>query len=102
MFHSQRFSQARGEWSRAGGRGKGNAARARKLLAPAPGSVADLSGVLFETIRDVRAGVIAPPIAGAIATLARAALSVSEATDFEARLAALEAKAAYSDEEVKR
>ena len=76
-----------------GGKGKTNAARARKDLPPAM-TPAELQRVLSGTLRGVLSGRIAPNVANACAALGRTLIVIREATETEERLAALEAAAA--------
>jgi hypothetical protein len=77
-----------------GGAARSNVARARKQIADAVLTPADLQGLLGATLRGVLAGRIEPGVGTAAAGIARVLLAVREATDVETRLAALEEQAA--------
>ena len=72
------------EWRRKGGHAASNAARAQRKLPEGLLSTRELQGVLGLTIGEVRAGSIEVGVANAIANLARAYMSVSEASGVEA------------------
>jgi hypothetical protein len=78
------------EWRRQGGRAKSNKARARKQLPDAVLSPLELQGLLSKAIRDVLSGKLEPGPANAAGGLARALVSIREASGLEERLAALE------------
>ncbi len=76
-----------------GGAARSNAARAKRQLPDAVLTPAEMQGFIGLALRGVLAGRIEPGVANAVATLARAAVAVREATEIETRLAALEAAA---------
>jgi hypothetical protein len=77
------MAQRRAEWSAKGGANKSNASRARKQLPAGVLTVDELRGVLGHTIARVLTGSIEPPVAGAVASLARAYGSLTEAAKLE-------------------
>jgi len=81
----------RATWRRTGGEQRSNKQRARRQLPDAVLTPAELQGFIGLALRGVIAGEIEPGVANAVATLARAAVVVREATELEDRLAALEA-----------
>jgi hypothetical protein len=76
-----------------GGAARSNVARARKQIADAVLTPADLQGLLGDTLRAVIAGTLEPGVGNAAANIARAIVIVTEAGTLEARLVALEAAA---------
>jgi hypothetical protein len=85
------------EARRRGGRAKGNKARAKREMIDAALSPKELQGVIAVTLKAVLAERKSPAIGSAIASLARAAVAVREATDLEDRLDALEAAAGIGE-----
>jgi hypothetical protein len=92
LFHSPARAEARREWSRQGGAGKSHAARARKAL-PADFTVDDLRGTLAIVLARTVRGDMAPGVATATATVARAWLLANEQADVIQRIEALEEQA---------
>jgi len=78
------------EARRRGGQARSNRARARKQLTNAAMSPAELEGIIGLTITQVLAGTKTPGIGQAVAALARAAVSIREATEIEERMTAIE------------
>ena len=93
-WHHPDLEAERAEGRRRGGANKGNRARARREMADAALSLAELQGYVAVALWGVLAGRYTPGQATAVAALARAAVSVREVTELEERLAALEAAAA--------
>ncbi|MFL5760321.1 MAG: hypothetical protein ACJ8F2_01255 [Xanthobacteraceae bacterium] len=84
--------EKRRQWSAKGGVGKSNRNRARKQL----GDVLtpdDLQGLLSLALRSTLAGRLEPGRANAVASLARALVTIRESAELEQRLHALEAAA---------
>jgi hypothetical protein len=79
------------EARRRGGQAKSNRTRARKQLASTAMTPAELQGVIGASIAKVLSGTITPGMGQAVAALARASVSIREATEFDERLEALEA-----------
>ena len=75
---------------RLGGKGKSNAARAKRGYADGALTPAEVEGLIGTTLTGVLAGRVTPGQAQAVASLARAAVAVREAGEVEERLAALE------------
>ena len=92
-WHHPDLEAERAEGRRRGGANKSNRARARREMADAALSPAELQGYVAVALRGVLAGRYTPGQGSAVAALARAAVSVREATELEERLAALEAAA---------
>lgn len=89
-WHDPERQQEMADARRRGGQARSNLQRARKELAAAALDPDELQGVLGVTIKQVLAGTKPPGVGSAIAALARAAVTVRDATEVEARLAALE------------
>ena len=85
--------ERRREWARRGGVNRSNRARARREMAEAAMTPAELQGYLAVALRGVIAGKYTPGQGSAVAALARAAVAVREASEWEQRLEALEAVA---------
>jgi len=92
-WHHPRLEAERGEWRRRGGEQRSNKQRAKRQLPDAILTPAELQGFIGLALRGVITGRVEPGVANAVATLARAAVAVREATEIETRLAALEATA---------
>lgn len=90
IWHDPERAEDRRLWSIRGGRARSNESRARRQLGTTSTQLADLVPTLFAAIDDVREGNITPPVASAVASLARAVVTVSTASDIEARITALE------------
>jgi hypothetical protein len=93
-WHDPALAAERAAWRAKGGANKSNKARARKAAEGV--SPPELQGLLSLVLRGVIAGRFTPGQATAAAALARAIVSVREATVIEERLAELE-KAAGVD-----
>ena len=91
-WHAPEWAARRREWSARGGRGKSNAARAKRSL-PDAMTPTELQSLLGVVLKGVVAGRVEPGGGNAAANLGRAIISVREATEVEERLAALEAQA---------
>lgn len=78
------------EWRRQGGAAKSNRARARKTIAAAALSTADLDAVLCNVLAKVVNGKLEANIGTAAATIAKAILAVREAGQLTDRLADVE------------
>ena len=85
--------EKRRQWSSKGGARRSNRSRARREFADAALSAAELEGLVAVTLRAVLAEKKPPAVGSAVAALARAAVAIRTASDFEARLAELEAAA---------
>jgi hypothetical protein len=90
-FHDPAEAEKRANGRRLGGSAKSNRTRARKQLASTAMTPAELEGVIGLTITQVLSGAKPPGIGQAVAALARAAITIREASEIEQRLAALEA-----------
>src|SRR4051812_23389674 len=89
-WHSPALAAEREAARRRGGAARSNQARAAKHLPPVLSS-SDLLAVLSGAMRRVERGELEPGPANAMAALARAMNTIREATEFENRLATLEA-----------
>lgn len=96
-WHSPRWEERRREWSRKGGAGRSNKARARKQIGADVLTLGEVEGLLSLAIRGVLAGRLEPGIGNAVANLARAIALINEAGDVQARLDALEARAGVKE-----
>jgi hypothetical protein len=92
-WHDPQLAADRAAWRAKGGQGKGNGVRARRRLAGATMGPAELQGALASVLQGVIAGEVAPGVGSAAAAIARAIVSIREATEIDERLAALERRA---------
>ena len=90
QWHSPSNREERAAWCRRGGTGRSNANRARKQLASAALTPAELVSTLCRALIKVEEGTLEPGPAQAMAGLARAILAATAAADVESRLVALE------------
>jgi hypothetical protein len=97
LWHDPQAEGLRRDLSRKGGAARSNRAKARKQMTDAALAPAELQGLIGATIRSVLAGKKSPGIGQAIASLARAAIAIREATEWEERLTRLEAAAGVAD-----
>lgn len=77
----------------AGGKARGNMSRARKRVLNAAMTLDELDGALCIALEDVLAGRLEPNVGTAAATIAGRIAGIRQASDLEARLASLEARA---------
>ncbi len=96
-WHSDDLADRRREWSRRGGTNSSSKARARRQLPDGAMSAAELGGLLGLVLKGVIAGRVEPGVGNAAANIARALVSVREASEIEDRLRELEAAAALTD-----
>ena len=92
-WHCPDAAEERDRTRREGGRARSNKARAAKTLPDHALTPEQLQGLLGLTLKAVLNESKSPAIGNAVGSLARAIVAVREATDLEARLAALEAAA---------
>jgi len=92
-WHAPGLADQRRTDRQRGGAARSNVARARKQIAGAVLSPADIQGLLGATLRGVLAGRIEPGVGTSVAGIARVLIAVREATEVEERLTALEAAA---------
>jgi hypothetical protein len=90
FWHSPSTASDRDEARRRGGQAKSSLNRARKQMQDAALSPSELQGYIAVTLRGVLTGTISPGQGNAVASLARAAITIREATVIEERLDALE------------
>ena len=89
-WHHPGLEVERATWRRTVGEQRSNKQRAKRQLPDAVLTPAELQGFIGLALRGVLAGRIEPGVANAVATLARAAVAVRDATEIEERLTALE------------
>ena len=87
-WHSPALEHERREWSRRGGRGKSNKARAKK--ASAGMEMSDVQALLAIVLKGTISGRFTPGQASACTAVARALVTIHENVEIEARLEALE------------
>ncbi len=92
-WHDPQLATERAAWRQKGGKSRSNQARARKQLPTNTMTMQEIQGLLGVAFKGVLAGKLAPNVGNATANIARALVSVREASEFEARLTALEAAA---------
>jgi hypothetical protein len=97
LWHSRtpEAEERRAQVASEGGRARSNRARATAVLAarqPRVLTIAEVGGITSSALAGVVTGRMSPTVAGAIAGLVRAHLSVIEAGELEQRIAALEGK----------
>lgn len=85
--HDPARAGARKQARAAGGKARGNIARAAKRV---PAGLTPVLETLLQAVEDVQAGTLTPPQATAMASLSTAIVKLFTATELEARLAALE------------
>ncbi len=93
-WHHPDLVTERDAWRRKGGAGRSNLSRADKRL---PRSHRDVRDALLRALSAVEAGELEPPKAQAMASLARAFVTVAESGELDERVAALEAAAGLED-----
>lgn len=96
MWHDPSLAAERDGWRRRGGENRSSVARARKQLTGDIRDLADVKARLMLALSKVEAGELEAGAANAMAALARAVVTVSEAAaieDLSARMDALERQA---------
>lgn len=94
FFHLDPSHPARRESAARGGAARSNEARARRRAGDAEMTLADVRQLLGVSMTATIAGQIQPGVGSAMAALARAFVTVSEAGEIEERIARLEAAVA--------
>lgn len=94
-WHDPEREAERKQWRVKGGKNKSNIARLRKLWSEEHLEPAEVTGLLSAALIAAYEGALEPGVLSAIASAARALVAVHEATEVEARLAALEAAAQH-------
>jgi hypothetical protein len=97
-FHDPALTAERDAGRRKGGVERSNQSRARKQYADGALAPIEVQGLIGTTLRAVLVGKVTPGQGQAVAALARAAMTVREASEVEERLAELEARAGLSSE----
>jgi hypothetical protein len=92
-WHHPDLEAERNEGRRRGGQNRSNAARARKALAGDIRDLGDVKARLMRALAKVEAGALEPPVAGAMANLARAIATIAQVGEMEERLRSLEERA---------
>lgn len=93
VWHDPDLTEQRQRWIRDSGKAKSNKRRARKKMAEAVMSIDDIDALLCAAMQQVGAGTMEPGIGNAMASIAGRIVSIRTASDLEARLASLEARA---------
>jgi hypothetical protein len=88
-WHDASWADRRQEWSKKGGKGRSNEARARKALAGDIRDMTDVKARLMAALAKVESGDLEAGPANAMANLARAIATVAGVADFELQLAEL-------------
>jgi len=83
-WHDDAWAERRQAWSRRGGKGKSNAARARKTLPAEPMTDAEVHAWLGVVFKRVIVGTMEPGVATAAGSVARAMVAVAESGKAEA------------------
>lgn len=87
LRHHPDLGNERAAWNRQGGKGKTNAARARKAM---PDDLKTVGDWLLQAMGDVRAGTMEPAQGNTLANLARSYVLLHAAAAGESRLSRLE------------
>ena len=95
--HAPELNQRRAEGQRRGGSMRSNTARAQRQFVAEALDSGQVLGLLSVALRGVLGGRVEPGRANAAASLGRAIVAVREATELEARLADLEARAGIGE-----
>ncbi len=93
MWHDPEREAERAEWRAQGGRARSHRSTAARELRKHATDMSSLRGTLFLTLKRVSDGELEPSVGNSMATIARAIVAVSQATDLEERLTALEQRA---------
>jgi hypothetical protein len=96
-WHHPALEPQRAEERRKGGAARSNQSRARRRMAAEAMTPLEIQGFVAVALRGVMTGSITPGVANAVASLARAAVAVREATELEQRLTELERQAGVVD-----
>ncbi len=92
-WHDPALEAERTEGRRQGGRQRSHGARAKKAMKGA----GDVAPVLWQALNDLAAGTLEPARGQAMASVARALVTIHEVTAIEDRIAALEAAAGIEE-----
>jgi hypothetical protein len=92
-WHTPELAEQRKVWSQTGGQHRSAAARAQKALGAKPMTMEALEAQLSLVFARVFAGQMSPSIGNCLGTLARSMAELRKTSDFEQRLAELEASA---------
>ncbi len=86
MWHDPEREAERAEWRAQGGRARSHRSTAARELRKYATDMNSLRGTLFLTLKRVSDGELEPSVGNSMATIARAIVAVSQATDLEERL----------------
>jgi hypothetical protein len=92
-WHDPAWAERRQEWSKRGGKGKSNEARARKRLSGELRDMGDVKARLMSALAKVEAGELESGPANAMANLARAIATIVQVGELEDRIQELESRA---------
>lgn len=96
-WHVPSWAERRRQWSAEGGRKRSNRARAAKDLPAGVMTNDELRGLVGLTIKGVLAGRVEPGIGRAVFDGARTYVAITEATELEERLTALEQRSGLTE-----
>jgi hypothetical protein len=100
FVHDPAMAERRQQGSIKGGRGKSAKVRAQRQLRDSVMAPADVSGLLSISMQKVATGVMEPGVGTALASMAKALMSVQETAQLADRLAALERAAGIEADNV--
>jgi hypothetical protein len=92
-WHTPELAEQRKAWSQTGGQHRSAAARAQKALGAKPMTLEALEAQLSLVFQRVFEGKLSPSIGNCLGALARSIAELRKSTEFEQRLAELEASA---------
>ena len=93
QWHDPTRETERAQWRSQGGKARSHRNTAARELKRYAVDMGSLRGTLFHALKRVESGDLEPGVGNSMATIARAIVAVSQATDLEDRLAALEQRA---------
>lgn len=100
FVHDPAMAERRQQGAVKGGRGKSAKVRARRQLRDSVMAPNDVAGLLSISMQKVATGVMEPGVGTALASMAKALMSVQETAELEGRLAALEQAAGIEPDNV--
>lgn len=101
-FHHPDLEFERQRTRAEGGKAKANSRRARKHLADDMLSMTQVGGLLSRTLTKLETGEMQPGVATAMASVAKALVSIRDAGDLEERLSELEQRSGIVDGDQRR
>ncbi len=93
QWHDPARETERAQWRSQGGKARSHRSTAARELKRYAVDIGSLRGTLFHALKRVESGDLEPNVANSMATLSRAIVAVSAATDLEDRLTTLEQRA---------